>query len=153
MEKNPERYFVNTNYCFSITAIRKEKDEHYQLTTRSKDMSRNILCTWHIACISDRQNQMSSIPHGVSSPPRLKLPCSLNPDTFTSLEYKQDPKRRWGLWIVQSDEDLINSREKGEFVIQFALSLYWLIDKVVGKKISEQLYVLLNEKLSWIKLP
>lgn len=59
----------------------------------------------------------------------------------------------WGLWIFQSDKVLINSREKGDPIICYALSLYWLRDKVVRNEISEQLYVLLNEKLSWIKLP
>lgn len=59
----------------------------------------------------------------------------------------------WRLWIFQSDKVLINSREKGDLIIWYALSLYWLRDKVVRNKISEQLYVLLKEKLSWIKLP
>lgn len=99
---------------------------------------------WHIFIM---EHHLS--PDWKSLVPLIPMPLLHNDNHNSSRTHRS----KWGFWICKSEKVLINNRDKGELVIHFSLSLYWLRDKVVESKISEQLYVLLKEKLSWKKLP
>lgn len=143
MEKILETYFANTYFWFSIAAIRNKKDEpgdplHLVGCLHLKTVLGTKWILFLMGCCSlPGWNSLVSLIHTHSL---------MTPGLWDGPKEKTEP------FESQSDEDLANSRKKGNPAKQFDFSLYWLRDKRVGNKIPEQLCVLFKEKLRCIKL-